>query len=92
MAHSLSAKKRIRQNIKRRARNRWRLRAMRDAIKAFNTAVASGDVSAASDAFRTASSVVDRTAQKGPIHRNQASRRKSRMSARLKKLKDTSAS
>ena len=33
MAHSLSAQKRVRQNEAARARNRWRLRSMRDAIK-----------------------------------------------------------
>lgn len=87
MANTASAKKRIRQNIKRRALNRWRLRTMRTAIKAFDSAVADGDLNQASETFRTASAVVDKTAQKGVIHRNQAARRKSRMSARLKKAK-----
>ena len=86
MAHTLSAKKRIRQNATRRARNRWRLRRMRIAIKDFETAVASGDVTKATEAMRAAGKIVDRTAQKGVIHRNQASRRKSRMSARVKAL------
>ncbi|MEZ6319245.1 MAG: 30S ribosomal protein S20 [Phycisphaerales bacterium] len=84
MAHSLSAKKRIRQNATRRAANRWRLRAMRTAIKDFNTALAGGSVEDATKAYRTAASVIDRTAQKGPIHKNQAARRKSRMNKRLK--------
>ena len=35
MAHSLSAKKRVRQNQKARARNRWRLRTLRDVLKKF---------------------------------------------------------
>ena len=82
MAHSNSAKKRIRQNMKRRALNRWRLRSMRVAIKYFEDSMSgSGDAVAA---FRKASAIVDRTAQKGVIHRNQAARRKSRMNARLK--------
>ncbi|GJM19768.1 MAG: 30S ribosomal protein S20 [Phycisphaeraceae bacterium] len=84
MAHSLSAKKRIRQNASRRAVNRWRLRAMRDAIKDFQDKLANGSNDEAKAAYRTASSVIDKTAQKGPIHRNQAARRKSRMNARLK--------
>jgi small subunit ribosomal protein S20 len=84
MAHSISARKRVRQNIVARSRNRWRLRAMRESIKNFNSAVASGTVKEATEAFRAASAIVDRTAQKGPIHRNQAARRKSRMAARLK--------
>ncbi|MEM7754663.1 MAG: 30S ribosomal protein S20 [Planctomycetota bacterium] len=87
MAHTVSAKKRIRQNVARRARNRWRLRSMRVAIKDFQAAVASGDVSQATEAMRSASKVVDKIAQKGVIHRNQAARRKSRMSARVKALK-----
>lgn len=86
MAHSLSAKKRIRQNITRRARNRWRLRAMREAIKRFDGAVASGSPDEAKAAYRDAVSVIDKTAQKGPIHRNQANRRKSRLNARLKAM------
>ncbi len=86
MAHTLSAKKRIRQNASARARNRWRLRAMREALKAFQLALAGGDAAAATEACRKASAIVDRTAQKGVIHRNQASRRKSRLSARLKAM------
>ncbi len=82
MAHSNSAKKRIRQNMKRRALNRWRLRNMRVAIKEFEDSIADkGDAVAA---YRKAASIIDRTAQKGVIHRNQAARRKSRLNARLK--------
>ncbi len=87
MAHSVSAKKRIRQNASRRALNRWRLKAMRVAIKDFNTKVAAGDAKGAGESFKTCVSVIDRTAQKGVIHKNQAARRKSRMNSRLKALK-----
>jgi small subunit ribosomal protein S20 len=84
MAHSNSAKKRIRQNITNRARNRWRMKNMRAAIKSFEDAISSGSNEEASTAYRAASATVDRTAQVGVIHSNQASRRKSRMNARLK--------
>lgn len=84
MAHSLSAKKRIRQNASHRALNRWRLRSMRVAIKGFQTALASGSNEEAQQAYREAAKVIDRTAQNGVIHRNQAARRKSRLNARLK--------
>lgn len=84
MAHSVSARKRIRQNHRRRARNRWRLRSMRVAIKAFEQAIAGDDLDQAREAFRTASVQIDKTASKGIIHRNQAARRKSRLNARLK--------
>ena len=86
MAHSNSAKKRIRQNVTRRARNRWRLKLMRNAIKTFESSIALGSVDDSTKAFREASKLIDRTAQKGVIHINQAARRKSRMNARLKAL------
>jgi len=84
MAHSNSAKKRIRQNITNRARNRWRIKSMRGAIKGFEDSLASGSNEEAITAFRSAAALVDKTAQAGVIHSNQASRRKSRMNARLK--------
>lgn len=84
MAHSVSARKRIRQNARRRARNRWRLRAMRVAIKDFHEQILHGSVDQARDSFRTTSRLIDKTAAKGVIHKNQAARRKSRLSARLK--------
>ena len=84
MAHSISARKRVRQNVTSRARNRWRLRSMRTAIKEFNQKMAQGTPAEAAEAFKQASKIIDRTAQKGVIHKNQAARRKSRLSARLK--------
>lgn len=91
MASSLSSKKRIRQNLKRKSRNRWRLRTMRGAIKDFLDKVVHGSVDDAAASFRTASKIIDRSAQKGVIHKNQASRRKSRLSARLKAKKQPTA-
>jgi small subunit ribosomal protein S20 len=84
MAHSLSAKKRIRQNIKNKARNRWRLRVMREAVREFVDKIAHGTEKDATTAFQKVSKIVDRTSAKGVIHKNQAARRKSRMSKRLK--------
>jgi small subunit ribosomal protein S20 len=91
MAHSLSAQKRVRQNEASRARNRWRLRTMRDSIKEFREKLAHGSVEDAATAFRNVSKVVDKTAAKGVIHKNQAARRKSRMSAALKAKKGAKA-
>ncbi len=84
MAHSISARKRVRQNLKNRARNRWRMKAMREAIKAFVQKVNYGTEAEATEAFKKVSKIVDKSAAKGVIHKNQASRRKSRMSKRLK--------
>jgi small subunit ribosomal protein S20 len=84
MAHSLSAKKRIRQNEKRRARNRWRTRILRDAVREFLDKLAHGSSADAETSFRAVTKVIDRSAAKGVIHKNQAARRKSRLSKRLK--------
>lgn len=84
MAHSRTARKRVRQNLSHRSANRWRLRTMRAAIKDFQGKLNAGDVSGAKESFKTCCSVIDRTAQKGVIHRNQAARRKSRLNAALK--------
>jgi small subunit ribosomal protein S20 len=87
MAHSLSAKKRIRQNATRRARNRWRKTSMRKAVKTCLESIAHGTYDEAASSFKTACSIIDRTASKGVIHRNTAARNKSRLSARLKAKK-----
>lgn len=91
MAHSRTAQKRVRQNIEHRARNRWRLQTMREAIKEFREHVLHGTVDQAAESFRKVSRVIDRTAAKGVIHKNQASRRKSRLSATLKAMKTAGA-
>lgn len=64
---------------------------MREAVKDFNEKILHGTVTEATESFKKVSKVVDRTAAKGIIHKNQASRRKSRMSARLK-IKKTAKS
>ncbi len=83
MAHSLSARKRVRQNVKQRARNRWRLRTVRDATKEFDSILVAGTADELKAAFVKAQKVIDRCAQQGTIHKNQAARRKSRMNAKL---------
>ncbi len=84
MAHSNSARKRIRQNIKHRGRNRWRLRTMRAAIKDFRAKLAADNLDEARESLKTCCAVIDKTAQKGVIHRNQAARRKSRLNKAFK--------
>ena len=91
MAHSRTAKKRIRQNEAARALNRWRLRDMRLVFKDFTEQLLHGTPEQATESFKKAIKVIDRSAQKGVIHKNQASRRKSRMSARLKAKKTAKA-
>ena len=92
MAHSLSAKKRIRQGIKRRARNRARKDSVKQQVKIFLGAVASGDFGKADTEFRKTTHWLDRVAAKGTIHKNTAARRRSRLARRLNAAKATAAS
>jgi small subunit ribosomal protein S20 len=87
MAHSLSAKKRIRQNQKQRARNRWRKTRIKDSVKAFHQAVHDGDVARAEQALSEASRTLDKIASTSTIHKNTASRKKSRLAQRLNAMK-----
>ena len=84
MATSLSAKKRIRQNVKSRARNRWRKGTMRESLKAFEDKLMHGSPEEARAAFAEACKILDKTASKGVIHKNMAARKKSRLNKRLK--------
>ena len=91
MAHSLSAKKRIRQTAKRNARNRARKAQIKDAVKGFTAAVTAGDFDQAEQALRTASSRLDRIADRGTIHKNAAARRRSRLAKQLNAAKAAKA-
>ena len=92
MAHSLSAKKRVRQNIKHRARNRSRKADLRAEVKTFVTTLGAGDMKKAEEALRKAVAVMDKVAVKGTIHKNQASRRRSRLTKRLNAARAAAAS
>lgn len=83
MANTASAKKRIRQNEKRRMRNKvWRNRA-RTTVREARAAIDSGDREAAENATLVAIEQLDKAASKGVIHNKNASRRKSRLMKRL---------
>lgn len=87
MAHSLSAKKRVRQSIKARARNRSRKELIKNNIKGFEAALTAGDATKATEALNTAVSRLDRVASKNTIHKNAAARKRSRLTKRLNALK-----
>ncbi len=86
MAHSLSAQKRIRQNIKRRARNRRHKAQVKQAIKQFDVAWQANNPDLAAQQLRLLYKKLDQVAAKGTIHKNTASRKKSRLAKRLNKL------
>jgi small subunit ribosomal protein S20 len=83
VAHSISAKKRVRQNEKRRARNRWRKEQLKDQVKSFSTAITAGDFTKAEEELRKTTQKLDRIATKGTIHKNTAARKRSRLTKRL---------
>lgn len=85
MAHTLSAKKRIRQNIKARARNRWRRVQIKDAVKEFEATLKSGDKAQMSTALSNCFKKLDQVAAKGTIHKNTAARKKARLSKAMNK-------
>ena len=86
MANLESSKKRNRQNIKRRARNRVHLTRSRTYVKKAHLALEAGEYEAAETAVLQAASELDHAAAKGIIHKNNAARRKSRLMKRLNKL------
>ncbi len=83
MAHSLSAKKRIRQSMKRRALNRVRKEIIKNHVKAFGTAVTAGDWKKAEEELRVTTKTMARVATKGTLHKNTAARKRSRLTKRL---------
>ncbi len=87
MAHSLSAKKRVRQTIKRNARNRSRKELLKQDLKGFNAALASNDTTKSAEALNKVVQRLDRVAAKGVLHKNAAARKRSRLTKRLNLLK-----
>jgi small subunit ribosomal protein S20 len=87
MAHTRSAKKRIRQTDKRTAMNRARTSRIKTFIKKVEQAVASGDHAAAESAFRVCEPEIRRGANKGVLKLNTASRRVSRLARKIHRMK-----
>ena len=86
MANTTSAKKMTRKIAKRTVINRSRRSRMRTFIRKVEEAIATGDRSAATEALRAAEPELMRAAQKGIVHKNMASRKVSRLSARISAL------
>lgn len=83
MANIKSQIKRIKQNEKRRLRNRVVRGSSRSAVRNARLALESGNVEASQAAVLQAVSALDKAAEKGVIHKNNAARRKSRLMKRL---------
>ena len=91
VSHPASAKKRYRQSLRRGQRNQARRSAARTAVRSAREAIEAGDQAAAEAAVLTAVAVLDRTAQKGVIHDNNAARRKSRLMHQFNTMGDADA-
>jgi len=87
VAHSLSAKKRVRQNDKRRTINRARKSQVKTKIKHFEQALSNGDVEAASQQYRLVAQKLDKSAAASTMHKKTAARKKSRLARQLNTLK-----
>ena len=86
MANTAQARKRARQNDKRRAANHSMRSMMRTYIKRVYKAIESNDKEAAVAAYVTAASVIDKNAKRGLHHKNKAARLKSRMNTQIKAM------
>ena len=86
MANHTSAKKRIRQTIRRTTVKRSRRGAIRTELRTVEEAIASGDKKLAQTAFKAAEPALMVGVVKGIIHKNTATRKLSRLSKRIKAM------
>lgn len=84
MANHKSAKKRIRRNANRAEINKSRISRIRTFVKRVESAIASGEKDTAQTALKEAQPELMRGVSKGVLHKNTASRKMSRLSARVK--------
>ena len=85
MASHASALKAHKQSLKNRERNRQFRSRLRTALKDIRTAIDGKDLAAAKTALTATVSLIDKMTSKGVIHRNAASRYKSRLATRIAK-------
>lgn len=84
MANHVSSLKRARQTEAKTAVNRSNKSKLRGALRVMREAIAQGDVKVAGEQYRVTTSILDKSVQKGVLHKNTASRYKSRLNARVK--------
>ncbi len=86
MANHVSSLKRARQTIVKTEVNRANRTRVRGSLRLMREALAGGDAKAADAQYRVTVSALDKSVQKGVLHKNTVSRYKSRLAARLKAL------
>ena len=87
VAHSLSAKKRVRQNAKQKAINRARKSQVKTQIKRFQAVLDAGDLEKATGQYNLTVKKLDKTAATSTMHKRTAARKKSRLARQLNSLK-----
>lgn len=87
MPNTPSAKKRLRQSISRRAKNRSTKTAIRTLTRTIRESIAAKDVAKSEEAFGTLVKKIDRASSKNVLHANTAARTKSRLSKAIKSIK-----
>lgn len=87
MPNSASAKKRNRQSLVRRTRNRAAKSAIKSQVRKVRDAIAAPNLELAASEFRLAAKKLDQAAASGIVHANLAGRVKSRLSAAIKAAK-----
>jgi small subunit ribosomal protein S20 len=86
MANTSSARKATRKIARRTIVNKTRRSLLRNSVRKIEEAIASGDRTAALAAFKEAEPAIMRAAQRGVVHKNNASRKVSRLAHRIAKL------
>jgi len=89
MANHVSSLKRARQTERKTAVNRANKSKLRGSLRELRESLVAGDATAAAEQFKATVSVLDKSVQKGVLHKNTASRYKSRLAARLKNAATT---
>ncbi len=84
MANHVSSLKRARQTETKTAVNRANKSKLRGTLRSLREAIAGGDAKTLGAAYSATVSVLDKSVQKGVLHKNTASRYKSRLNARVK--------
>jgi small subunit ribosomal protein S20 len=85
VVRSLSAKKRVRQNARRKLINRARKNKIKTQIKRLEQELAGGSAEAAKEQYRLVAKKLDKLASTGTTHKRTAARKKSRLAKRLNK-------
>jgi small subunit ribosomal protein S20 len=91
MANHKSALKRNRQNVKKRANNRSNRGQLRTQLRKIETTLADQNLAEVQKMLAPTFSVIDRSVQKGVLHKNAASRQKSRLMAKVNSISSKTA-